>query len=94
LTGRAPLFYAAVALDVSTVMDLESLKLLEARIDQFVSEHERVRDAHETLQERLKDKEQQLAEVTARLQQYEHERTEIRTRLERILSRLEGVDLT
>ena len=75
-------------------MDLENLKLLEAKVNQFVEEHERVRDAHESLQQRLKEKEKQLADATAQLKQYEQERAEMRARLERILSRLEGLDLS
>ena len=75
-------------------MDLESLKLLETKIEQFVDQHEHVREQHDTLVQRLKDKEKQLAETTAQLKRYEQERVEIKSRLERILSRLEGVDLT
>ena len=75
-------------------MDLENLKLLEAKINQFVDQHERVRGEHESLLQRLQDKEQQLAAATAQLKQYEQERSEVRARLERILSRLEGLDLT
>jgi septal ring factor EnvC (AmiA/AmiB activator) len=75
-------------------MDLENLKLLEAKINQFVDQHERARGEHESVLQRLKDTEKRLAEVTVQLKQYEQERTDIRARLERILSRLEGVDLT
>ncbi len=75
-------------------MDLENLKLLEAKINQFVDEHERVREAHDSLLQRLQEKEKQLAEAAARLQQYERERGEIRARLGRILSRLQSIDLT
>ncbi len=75
-------------------MDLENLKLLEAKINQFVDQHERVRGEHESLVQRLQDKERQLAEATAQLKQYEQERSEVRARLERILSRLDGLDLT
>ncbi len=75
-------------------MSLESLKLLESKIGEFVDQHERVRHEHESLVERVKQQEKQLAEATAQLKQYEQERAEIRARLERILSRLEGLDLT
>jgi len=74
-------------------MDLENLKILETKINQFVDQHERVREAHESVLQHLKDKEKQLAEVTAKVKQYEEERAEIKARLERILSRLEGLDL-
>ena len=75
-------------------MSLESLKLLEAKIGEFVDQHERVRQEHESLVQRLKEQEQQLAAATAQLKQYEQERSETRARLERILSRLEGLDLS
>ena len=75
-------------------MDLESLKLLETKIEQFVGQHEHVRAQYDTLVQRLKEKEKQLAEAVAQLKRYEQERAEIKSRLERILSRLEGVDLT
>ncbi len=74
-------------------MELENLKILESKIDQFVDEHERVRGEHEALLQRLRDKEQQLAEVTLQLKQYEQERSEVRARLERILTRLNGIDV-
>ncbi len=74
-------------------MDLESLKILEAKIDQFLNQHEQVREQHDTLLERLKEREKQLAELTGQLKQYEQERSEIRARLEWILSRLENLDL-
>ena len=75
-------------------MDLENLKLLETRINQFVDQHERTREEHESLLQRLKEKDKQLAEVTAKLKQHESERAEIKARLERILNRLEGLDLS
>ena len=74
-------------------MDLENLKVLEAKINQFLDQHEQVRGQHDALLQRLKDRERQLAEVTGQLQQYQHERSEIRAQLERILSRLEALEL-
>ncbi len=75
-------------------MSLESLKLLETKIGEFADQHERVRQEHDSLVQRFKEQEKQLAAASAQLKQYEVERSEIRTRLERILSRLEGLDLT
>jgi septal ring factor EnvC (AmiA/AmiB activator) len=94
LTGRCAVPYGAAMLDVPKAMNLDNLKLLETKIDQFVDQHERVREEHEALLQRVRDKEKQLAEATALLKQYEQERSEMRGRLERILSRLEGLDLT
>jgi septal ring factor EnvC (AmiA/AmiB activator) len=80
-------------LDVQNAMDLENLKLLEAKIDQFLNQHEQVREQHDALLGRIKEREKQLAEVAGQLKQYEQERSEIRARLERILSRLGNLDL-
>ncbi len=75
-------------------MDLENLSLLESKIEQFVDQHERVRGEHEALVQRLRDRERQLAEAMSQVKQFEQERSEVRARLERILSRLNGVDLS
>jgi predicted nucleic acid-binding Zn-ribbon protein len=74
-------------------MDIENLKVLESKIDQVLDQHERLQQQHDALAQRLKEREQQLADVAGQVQQYEQERVEIRTRLERILSRLAGLEL-
>jgi septal ring factor EnvC (AmiA/AmiB activator) len=75
-------------------MDLESLKLLEAKVEQFVAQHERVREEQGALAQRLADRERELADAAVTLKRYEQERAEIKARLQRILSRLDGLDLT
>ena len=74
-------------------MSLENLRLLEAKIDAFVGQHERVRSQHEALAQRLKEKDEQLAQLSAQLKQFEQERNEVRSRLEKLLKRLDGLDL-
>lgn len=74
-------------------MDLEHLKTLETKINQFVDQHEKLAGDHESLTQKLKEKDKQLADANVQLKQLEQERTEIRARLERILNRLEGLDL-
>jgi septal ring factor EnvC (AmiA/AmiB activator) len=86
--------YRAAMLDVPKPIGLESLKLLEDRVHQFVDQHERVRQEYDAVVRRLEQQEKQLADMTAQLERYEQERCEVRARLERILSRLDGVDLT
>jgi septal ring factor EnvC (AmiA/AmiB activator) len=81
-------------LDVPKAMDLESLKLLESKVEQFVAQHERAREEQGALARRLADKDRELADAAATLKRYEQERAEIRARLERILSRLDALDLT
>jgi len=80
-------------LDVPKPIGLESLKLLEERVHQFVDQHERVRHDHDEVVHRLEQTEKQLMDMTAQLERYEQERCEIRARLERILSRLDGLDI-
>lgn len=92
-TPNGPL-YGAAMLDLSKAIDLESLRLLEAKVEQFVTQHEHVREAHGALAQRLADKERELADATALLKRYEQERAELKARLERILSRLDGLDLS
>jgi len=75
-------------------MDLESLKLLEAKVEQFVAQHERVREEQGALAQRLADRERELADAAVTLKRYEQERAEVKARLQRILSRLDGLDLT
>lgn len=75
-------------------MSLESLKLLETKVAELVSQHERARQANEALQQKLKEQEKQLADTTTRLKQLEKEREEVKGRLEKVLSRIDGVDLS
>jgi len=91
-SSRPPLLWCHPASGLRP-MSLESLKLLETKIGEFVDEHERVRQQHETLQQRVKEMEKKLADAMSQLKQHEQERSEIRSRLERILSRLEGLEL-
>jgi len=74
-------------------MDLENLKLLETKLDRFLSEHEKIRQERDQLSERLRQREQEFVEMAAQLKGYEQERNELKARLERILSRLDGLDL-
>lgn len=67
-------------------MALESLKLLEARLSGFLERHERVRSENAALAVRVKEQEHARALLVKRMQQYEAERDEIRSRLTRILT--------
>jgi septal ring factor EnvC (AmiA/AmiB activator) len=74
-------------------MSLENLKLLESKIEEFLGRHERVRQEHDALQQQLRQQEKQLTEAMSQLKQYEKERGEMRTRLQRILGRLKDLNL-
>jgi predicted nuclease with TOPRIM domain len=74
-------------------MTLENLKLLEEKLNDFLSRHEAMRHEKSLLLERLHEREQECAALVERLRQYERERSEMRAVLEKILSRFEGLDL-
>ncbi len=67
-------------------MALESLKLLEAKLDGFLERHEQVQSANSALLVRIDKQEHEYALLLKRIQQYEAERNEMRGRLEKILT--------
>jgi septal ring factor EnvC (AmiA/AmiB activator) len=75
-------------------MSLDSLKLLETKISEFVERHEQVRREQNQLREQLRDRDKKLAEANAQLKRFEKERGELRARLEKILGRLNSLELS
>ncbi len=67
-------------------MALESLKLLEAKLSGFLEHHEQVQSANSALLVRIDKQEHEYALLLKQTQQYEAERNEIRSRLEKILT--------
>ena len=67
-------------------MALESLKLLEDKLSGFLERHEQVQSANSALLVRIDEQEHEYALLLKRIQQYEAERNEIRSRLEKILT--------
>jgi uncharacterized coiled-coil DUF342 family protein len=74
-------------------MALESLKLLEVKIGGFLARHEQLSSEKESLRARLQEQERAYARLLEQVQQYEKEREEIRSRLEKIISCFNGLDL-
>ncbi len=74
-------------------MSLENLKLLENKLGEFVKLHQRLQQSCMDLQQANTEQEKQLAEAAGRLKQFEKERDEIRSRLDRVLKQLEGLNL-
>lgn len=74
-------------------MALESLKLLETKLNGFLTRHEQVRSENEDLAARLSERECAYAALLERLRQYEQERDDMRERLERILNRFADLDV-
>ena len=75
-------------------ISLDSLKVLESRVDDVVSRHAAMAADRERLQTELGAAQTRIAELTAQLETYEKERGQIRARVESILGRLEGLDLS
>ena len=80
-----------------SAMTFEALKQLDDRIQASVNRIQQLQQENEQLAKRLADSEQRFNEAQARvdseLQQHENERIEIKTRIEKILARFDGLDL-
>jgi chromosome segregation ATPase len=75
-------------------MDLEKLKLLETRIDDILTQHAAVCQERDRLKQQLSDAESRAKAATARLAEHDSERQEIKSRVERILGRLDGLGVS
>lgn len=74
-------------------MELEKLKVLEARIELILNQHAKVCEERDRLGQRLEQAEARAEEIEAKLADQVREREEIKTRVERILGRLDGIGL-
>ena len=81
-------------------MAIDVLKQLDERIAASVSRIQQLRKENEQLVRRLEETEKRAADHAAQLkalniekQQSENERVEVRSRIEKILARFEGIDL-
>ncbi len=74
-------------------MALDNLEQIEARINQLLERHERIKKEKELAEKRLQQKESESHQLKGQLRQYERERSEIREKLERILGHFERLDL-
>ena len=74
-------------------MELESLKLLEAKLSGFLERHEQVRSENAILATRLDEQEHEVSLLLERVRDYETERNEVRDRLEKILTQFGNLGL-
>ena len=74
-------------------MALDNLEQLEARIDQLLERHQRIKNEKELAEKRLQQKESESHQLKGQIRQYERERGELRERLEKILGHFERLDL-
>src|SRR5262245_34782783 len=86
--------YAEPLLEESVRMSLESLRVLEGRVDDVLGRHSAVCAQRDRLQEQLEEARARIAELSSQLETYEKERAQIRARVESMLGRLEGLDLS
>lgn len=75
-------------------MSLESLKVLEGRVDDVVTRHATLVAERDRLQAELREARGRIDALSAQLEAFEKERGQIRARVESILGRLEGLDLS
>ena len=75
-------------------MSLETLKVLEGRVDDVVNRHAALVAELDRLQGELREAQTRIAALSAQLETFEKERGQIRARVESILGRLEGLDLS
>lgn len=74
-------------------MAIPSLKLLEEKLDGVLERHARICQERAQLIQRLNEQQEANGRLREQLQQYEQEREEIRTKLERILSQFDGLGI-
>lgn len=86
--------YAEALLEESDRMSLETLKVLEGKVENVLGRQLALKDERDRLQEQLKQAQARIAELNGQLATYEKERAQVRARVESILGRLEGLDLS
>jgi chromosome segregation ATPase len=71
----------------------DSIEQLEAKINQLIEKHERVKKEKETIEKKLQQKESEWHHLKGQLRQYERERVELRDRLDKIIGHFAILDL-
>ncbi|HKD66705.1 MAG TPA: cell division protein ZapB [Candidatus Binataceae bacterium] len=81
-------------------MSFEILKQLDERVKAVIERTEQLRHENARLNEQLEEGRRRLEEVSAQLRnvqeqchQHEAERVEVKTRIEKLLARFDGLDL-
>jgi len=74
-------------------MDIETLNLLERKVEAMLAQHNSVCDERDRLSQQLVQAEERIQELQDKLSRSEKERGEVKSRVEKILDRLNGLDL-
>jgi hypothetical protein len=75
-------------------MALDSLKVLEVRVTDVLGRHEALVAERDRLADELRVAQARITQLTGQVDAYEKERAQVRARVESILGRLEGLDLS
>jgi chromosome segregation ATPase len=86
--------YAEPIVEETDGMGLDSLKVLEGRVDSVLARHAAVCAERDRLQEQLREAQARVQQLTGQVEAHEKERAQVRARVESIMGRLEGLDLT
>jgi predicted nuclease with TOPRIM domain len=78
---------------VQVTMPLNNIEQLEAAINRLLEKHEQTKREKELLQKRLDQKESEWHHLRGQLRQYERERVELRTKLDKIIGQFASLDL-
>lgn len=74
-------------------MDSEILRLLEARIDGVLSQHAALSQERDRLRDELGQARAQIDQLAGKLREHEREKAQVKAHVERIMSRLDGLNL-
>ena len=81
-----------MAIDVLKQLD-ERIRASVARIHQLRKENEQLAQKLAEMEKRYADASGMVKQLSAERQQHENERNDVRTRIEKILTRFDGIDL-
>jgi FtsZ-binding cell division protein ZapB len=81
-----------MAIDVLKQLD-ERIQASVARIHQLRKENEQLAQKLAEMEKRYADASGMVKQLTTERQQHENERNDVRTRIEKILTRFDGIDL-
>jgi septal ring factor EnvC (AmiA/AmiB activator) len=74
-------------------MDSEILRLLESRIEGVLSQRAELSQERDRLRDELGQARAQIEHLAGQLREHEREKAQVKARVERIMSRLEGLNL-
>ena len=74
-------------------MATDDIDQLEAQIDRLIERHERVKKEKEIAEKKLQQKDSEWHHLKGQMRQYERERSELREKLDKIISQFAALDL-